>query len=135
MPTPPCDPIDFVPGPCESNAITQCIVARACELEMLNPSSIGGSAGLLSIKLDSISGLTVNVNDANTCLLAALQLAFSKAGVPFPIVPPLLPIPDFTDCKADLDSQIDETANDLGVLSNIFNIEFDENGLPTRIQA
>lgn len=135
MPALPGDPIDFVPGPCEANAIKQCIEARACELETLNPPSVGGSIGLLSLKLDLIGDLTVEVNASNTCLLAALQVAFEIAGCPFPIAPDALPIPDFDDCVTALDEQVAEAGSDLGTLGNTFNVEFDENGLPVRIQA
>ena len=131
----PGDPIDIIPGPCESNAITQCIAARACELETLSPPSIAGSTGLLSIKLGTIGSLTVEINAADVCLLTALRVAFEIAGVPFPTEPPPIPVPDFSDCVAALDEQAAEAASELGALSDTFDVEFDENGNPIRIQA
>jgi hypothetical protein len=127
--------VDFIPETCQAIAIANSLTARECKLASLSPPSIGGSAGMMGDALGSIGSISLSINDLNVCILAAVTQAFVRAGCTMPTVQPNLPTPDLDDCVSGLDRTVEEAADPLGHLSSAFDITFDENGIPTRIQT
>lgn len=123
----------FVPDPCSAIAIQACIKAKEC---LLGPGNADSPAAL-EATLEGMDGLNLELratlDTQATCLGNALTEAVLAAGCLPPPIPPPPPVPDLSECKAALEPLKAAAADPLGFLLGIIEIEFDENGRPTKI--
>lgn len=130
------DPVDFIPEDCFANAIASCIDAKECKQKAFNVPSFSGSDASFSLGLDEVKGLvTILTDDYDSCILAALAIAFVNAGVAMPSIPPPPPEPDFTKMLEDMEQMGADAADPLGYVSDQFTITYNSLGIPVRIQT
>lgn len=124
------EPCDFVPDPCAALAIRACIQAKECILEALNFNGLEAGIG----DMGGVSAdLRVSMNAEAECMTAALEATFEAAGCPFPTVPDPPAPPDLSVCEDALSNISADVSDPLGFLEGLMTIEFDSEGLPTRI--
>lgn len=125
----------FVPDPCSALAIQACLVAKKCLLDAAgeaSPSALEATLGALdgvNVKLRA----TLDTHDI--CLREAITEALLAAGCVPPPLPPTPPVPDLSSCLAALEPLKAAAEDPLAFLSGIIEIEFDENGRPTKIKV
>lgn len=128
-------PVDFVPAACEALQLANCIVNRDCQLADLDVEASFEVNGLFQLNLDKLVQLQIEINALDACIFAAVVQAFLKAGCPVPTAPSPVDVPDFQDCIDGVTDQATEATAKLGHLQNTFNVTFNDEGIPVRVQS
>jgi len=121
---------DFVPTLCHALAIQGCINKQECKLPELN---LPGLELAISGGLDGVAEINLEIQAFDACLLAGLIQAFLTAGLTFPTLPTQDDLPDFEECKQQIEDLKNAADDPLSALGGVISVEFDETGLPTRI--
>lgn len=128
-------PIDFVPDAGEALALAYCVENRQLQVNDLDIEAVADANGVFQQDLSAASGLQAAINEHDTKIYLALAQAILRAGFGAPGQPPAQDVPDFSDCLQEVAAQANEAQQALGHLQSVFQVTYNNEGIPVRIQA